>query len=59
MKIFAPDYYRDFKCSAGNCKHSCCIGWEIDIDEDTANDVMESERNFYTASEYTPYSQYK
>ena len=36
MKIFAPDYYRDFKCSAGNCKHSCCIGWEIDIDSETA-----------------------
>ena len=36
MKIFAPDYYRDFKCSAGNCRHSCCIGWEIDIDYETA-----------------------
>ena len=37
MKIFAPDYYRDFKCSAGDCKHSCCIGWEIDIDSETAD----------------------
>ncbi len=36
MKIFAPDYYADFKCSAGNCKHSCCIGWEIDVDLKTA-----------------------
>ncbi|MBR2640637.1 MAG: flagellin lysine-N-methylase [Oscillospiraceae bacterium] len=36
MKIFAPDYFRDFKCSAGKCKHSCCIGWEIDIDSETA-----------------------
>ncbi len=35
MKIFAPDYYTQFKCTAGLCKHSCCIGWEIDIDEDT------------------------
>ena len=35
MKIFAPDYYKDFKCIAGLCKHSCCIGWEIDIDDDT------------------------
>lgn len=35
MKIFAPDYYNDFKCIAGLCKHSCCIGWEIDIDDDT------------------------
>ena len=35
MKTVAPDYYRDFHCKAGNCKHTCCAGWEIDIDEDT------------------------
>lgn len=35
MKITAPAYYKSFKCIAGKCKHSCCIGWEIDIDEDT------------------------
>ena len=31
-----PDYYKDFQCIAGACKHNCCIGWEIDIDPDTA-----------------------
>jgi len=31
-----PDYYRDFRCIAGDCKDSCCKGWEIDIDSDTA-----------------------
>ncbi len=30
-----PDYYDSFKCIAGKCKHSCCIGWEIDIDDNT------------------------
>lgn len=35
MKIIAPSYYPLFKCTADKCKHSCCIGWEIDIDEDT------------------------
>ena len=35
MKIFAPSYYKDFKCIADKCKHNCCIGWEIDIDTDT------------------------
>lgn len=35
MKQFAPDYYDKFKCIAGACKHNCCIGWEIDIDEFT------------------------
>ena len=35
MKTMVPDYYPLFRCIAGACKHSCCIGWEIDIDEDT------------------------
>lgn len=35
MKLIVPDYYPRFRCIAGDCKHSCCIGWEIDIDEDT------------------------
>ncbi len=35
MKIIVPTYYRDFTCIAGACKHSCCIGWEIDIDDET------------------------
>lgn len=30
-----PDYYPEFRCTADRCKHNCCIGWEIDIDEDT------------------------
>ena len=36
MKTFAPDYYKSFKCIAGECRHTCCAGWEIDIDEETA-----------------------
>ena len=35
MKFRIPDYYQEFQCIAEQCKHSCCIGWEIDIDEDT------------------------
>ncbi len=35
MKTFVPDYYNGFSCLAGDCKHSCCIGWEVDIDADT------------------------
>lgn len=30
-----PDYYDSFKCIKDKCKHNCCIGWEIDIDEGT------------------------
>ena len=33
MKLTAPDYYPAFRCIAGACRHSCCIGWEIDVDE--------------------------
>ena len=32
MKLSAPKYYADFKCIADRCRHSCCIGWEIDVD---------------------------
>ena len=35
MRRIAPDYYPVFSCIAGDCGHSCCVGWEIDIDEGT------------------------
>ena len=35
MLTVYPDYYPTFRCIAGACKHSCCIGWEIDIDEES------------------------
>lgn len=35
MKEVFPNYYKKFKCIANKCNHSCCIGWEIDIDDDT------------------------
>lgn len=33
MRVKVPDYYKDFKCIAGDCKDSCCAGWEVDVDE--------------------------
>lgn len=35
MSLFAPAYYPAFRCIAGDCSHSCCIGWEIGIDPAT------------------------
>ena len=35
MYLIAPDYYREFRCIADKCRHSCCISWEIDIDPAT------------------------
>ncbi|MBR4991848.1 MAG: flagellin lysine-N-methylase [Clostridia bacterium] len=35
MLTVYPNYYPAFHCIAGACRHSCCIGWEIDIDKET------------------------
>lgn len=35
MRVYVPKYYKDFKCSGTDCPKNCCIGWEIDIDDDT------------------------
>lgn len=36
MLYVEPDFYGEFQCLADKCAHSCCLGWEIDVDEDTA-----------------------
>lgn len=33
MQEFILNYYPFFKCVAGSCKHTCCAGWEMCIDE--------------------------
>lgn len=35
MKLYAPSYYKNFKCAADKCRHSCCVGWEIPVDRET------------------------
>ncbi len=42
MKQIFPSYYSHFRCIAGDCRHSCCIGWEIDVDDAT----MQTYRKF-------------
>lgn len=32
MFTVVPDYYGEFHCIADKCTHTCCKGWEIDID---------------------------
>lgn len=46
MKQIVPDYYDNFRCIAGACKHNCCIGWEIDIDEFTLDYYNSVEGDF-------------
>ena len=35
MVYVCPKYAKIFKCKADKCTDSCCIGWEIGIDENT------------------------
>ena len=32
--VYGPNYYSKFRCIASACRHTCCVGWEIDVDED-------------------------
>ncbi len=33
MILRKPDFYDKFKCIASRCTDTCCVGWEIDVDE--------------------------
>ncbi len=46
MLFVKPDFYDNFKCIASRCRHSCCLGWEIDIDEDSLSRFMAVEGEF-------------
>ena len=35
LRHLQPDFYEHFRCRASACRHSCCRGWEIDIDKNT------------------------
>ncbi|MBR5358654.1 MAG: flagellin lysine-N-methylase [Clostridiales bacterium] len=35
MKTYWPDYYKDFRCKADRCLHTCCASWTICIDDDS------------------------
>lgn len=36
MSVWMPSFYPTFRCRAAACRHSCCRGWEIDVDERSA-----------------------
>lgn len=48
MITITPNYYNKFKCIADQCKHSCCIGWEIDIDDITLEKYNNLKDDFST-----------
>ena len=36
MREVCPEFYTRFACKASACRHSCCRGWEIDVDGESA-----------------------
>ena len=46
MILRMPSYYKKFHCTAEKCKDNCCIGWEIDIDPETAELYRKTEGDF-------------
>ena len=35
MILRAPDFLRRFRCTASACTDTCCVGWEIGVDEES------------------------
>lgn len=46
MLTVKPSFYDDFHCKADACTDSCCIGWEIDIDDETAERYRQTPGKF-------------
>ena len=48
MKNYLLNYYSKFKCIANKCKHTCCAGWEINIDDKTLSEYKSNQSAFST-----------
>lgn len=35
MEVRTLGFFIGFKCAAAKCRHNCCTGWQIDIDDET------------------------
>ena len=35
MRLLVPDYFNRFKCIADKCRDSCCIGWDMPVDQES------------------------
>lgn len=46
MKLRVPEYFKNFHCIANKCTDCCCIGWKIDIDDETANNYKQVSGKF-------------
>ena len=46
MKEYVLNYYPLFRCVAGKCRHTCCAGWEINIDEQSLTNYKACDGEF-------------
>ena len=46
MLLRIPEFYDSFHCIAAKCTDTCCIGWEIDIDDASAEHYGSIEGDF-------------
>ena len=42
MQYVYPDYYPKFHCLAQRCRHSCCIGWEIECSQEKPDALFDA-----------------
>ena len=35
MEVKTLGFFIGFKCAAAKCRHNCCTGWQIDVDDET------------------------
>lgn len=46
MKEYQLNYYSKFKCIGKDCKHTCCAGWEMNIDSETLDEYISLQSDY-------------
>lgn len=46
MKYHKPSFFDQFKCIGSACTDTCCAGWEIEVDETTAEGYLNEKGAF-------------
>ncbi len=46
MIYIKPWFYDSFKCISSKCTDNCCVGWEIDVDDETLSKYNQVKGNF-------------
>lgn len=46
MKEYVLNYYPKFSCSADKCKHTCCAGWKMNIDQESLSKYKSENSSF-------------